>query len=276
MLRAQRVAGSKKLRLRVASMPAGEDPADMLHGGEAERLKGLIGDAVELPEFHVRVALDEADLATPSGRDRALDEVVPVLVGMGESISRDELTRVVADRLDADPGLVTRRVAAGGRPAPAKRAEPARAGDGTGAPMAPARPLSAREVRERALLAMCVASPAEGGEFLQRLTPDHLSSPAVARARDWLVEHLDDPLAGLPRHDEELVSLVTYVHARAEREPGGRDAMDLTYLQLEQSVIEGQIETARKAGGDPPVDLQRHRAELAERIAHWETAKAGH
>ena len=33
MLRAQRVAGSRKLRLRVAAMPAGEDPADMLRGG---------------------------------------------------------------------------------------------------------------------------------------------------------------------------------------------------------------------------------------------------
>ena len=33
MLRAQRVAGSRKLRLRVAAMPAGEDPADMLQGG---------------------------------------------------------------------------------------------------------------------------------------------------------------------------------------------------------------------------------------------------
>src|SRR3954454_14729419 len=69
MLRAQRVAGSKKLRLRVASMPAGEDPADMLQGGEPERVRDLIGGAVELPEFHVRVALDDADLSSPAGRD---------------------------------------------------------------------------------------------------------------------------------------------------------------------------------------------------------------
>ena len=80
---------------------------------------------MELPEFHVRLALDEADLSSPAGRDRALDEVVPVLAAMGESISRDELARVVADRLDADPELVTRRVtwggAALGRPGPPAR-----------------------------------------------------------------------------------------------------------------------------------------------------------
>jgi DNA primase len=248
----------------------------MLQGGAAERLKGLIQDAIELPEFHVRVALDEADLSSPAGRDRALEDVVPVLVGMGESISRDELARVVADRLDADPGLVMRRVAAGEAEPRPRRPAPVvgqSGGDGGGEASRPEppRPLSARERRERALLAMCVASPTEGHEFLGRLTPEHLSSPLVARARDWLAAHLDDPLAGLPRDDEELVSLVTQIVMGAEREPGGRDAMELNYLQLEQIVIESQIEAARKNGGDPPVELQRRRADLAERIAHWDT-----
>jgi DNA primase len=273
MLRAQRVAGSRKLRLRVASMPAGEDPADMLTDGGAERFRNLVLDAVELPEFHVRVALDEADLSSPGGRDRALDEVVPVLAAMGESISRDELARVVADRLNADPGLVMRRLAAsGGAERDAAPAKPAPPEDGQAPPRAPARPLSARELQERALLAMCVASPVEGREFLQRLTPEHLSAPAVARARDWLLQHLEEPLAGLPRDDEELVSLVTYVYTRADREPGGRDAMELNFLQLEKAAIEGQIDAVRRSGGDAPVELQRRRAELSERIAHWETA----
>jgi DNA primase len=272
MLRAQRVAGSRKLRLRVASMPAGEDPADMLTQGGAERFRGLILDAVELPEFHVRVALDEADLSSAAGRDRALDEVVPVLAAMGESISRDELARVVADRLNADPGLVMRRLAASGGPERGPARAPAPAADGQAPQRAPAPPLSARELQERALLAMCVASPAEGREFLQRLTPEHLSGPSVARARDWLLHHLEEPLAGLPRDDDELVSLVTYVYTRADREPGGREAMELNFLQLEKAAIEGQIAAARRSGGDPPVELQRRRAELAERIAHWETA----
>jgi hypothetical protein len=119
---------------------------------------------------------------------------------------------------------------------------------------------------------MCVASPIEGREFLERLTPDHLSSPAVVRARDWLAGHLEEPLAGLPKDDGELVSLVTDLYMRSEREPGGREAMELNFLQLEQAVIESRLDAARREGGDPPVELQRRRAELAERIAHWETA----
>jgi hypothetical protein len=122
---------------------------------------------------------------------------------------------------------------------------------------------------------MCIASPKEGRELLARLTPDHLSSPVAVRAREWLVGHLDDPLSELPRDDDELVSLVTELKMKAEREPGGREAMELSFLQLEQGVIERRIATAQREGGDPPVALQRRRAELAERIAHWETAGAG-
>jgi DNA primase len=249
----------------------------MLAAGGAERIKALISEAMPLAEFHVRSALEFADLDTPAGRDRALDEIAPVLAAMGESISRDELTRLVADRLDADPGLVTRRVRGEsggltGRPddGPA-RTEAAGASRQT----APRRSLSSRERRERALLAMCIASPADGKEFLEQLGAEHLSSEAMERAREWLAGHLDDPLAGLPRTDEELLSLITELVMSAEREPGDRQAMQLNFLQLEQAAIEGRIDVAQRSGGDPPVELQRRRAELAERIAHWETAGAG-
>ncbi len=268
MLRAQRVAGSRRLRLRVAAMPAGEDPADMLEAGEAGRIREAIEQAVELPEFHVRLALDEADLSSPAGRDRALDEVVPVLAAMPESISRNELARLVGDRLDADPGLVMRRVTGepGRGTAPDAGTAPKADGGGDGpgpARAAPPRPLSSREHREQALLAMCIAAPAEGRELLERLTAEHLSSPAVARARDWLAEHLEEPLRGLPREDEELVSLITQLVMRAEREPGGREAMELNLLQLEQVMIEG-TDSGRAAGrrgpaGRPPTPPRRPR-----------------
>jgi hypothetical protein len=195
---------------------------------------------------------------------------------MQESISRDELARLVANRLDADPGLVTRRLTGEARRGPSPPAAPRPDGRAPApGPAAPTRPLSARERREQALLAMCIASPAEGKEFVDRLTAEHLSSPAVERARVWLSAHLEQPMRGLPREDEELVSLITQLVMRAEREPGGREAMELNFLQLEQAMIEGRIQASRAEGGDPPVDLQRRRAELAERIAHWETAGMG-
>jgi len=275
MIRAQRVAGARRMRLRVAAMPQGEDPADLLTEGASERVTELLEGAVDLPAFQVQAAIDRADRGSPAGRDRALDEVAPVLAAMDpDSVSRQELVRRIADQLDTDAGLVMRRVeregAGGGKPEPRPAAEKA-------APKRPepAGPLSARERRERALIAMCIGSPAEGREFLDRLTPEHLSSPLTARALEWTRGHLEEPMAGLPRDDEDLVSLVTQIVVTARREPASRDAMELNFLQLEQAMVEDQLAEAQKGGGDPPVDLQRRRAELAERIAHWETVRAG-
>jgi DNA primase len=281
MLRAQKVAGSRKLRLRVARMPAGEDPADLLAGedageGSVERFRGLVEGALDMPVFHVRSILEGADLATPAGRDRALDESLPVLAGMGETISRDELAREVADRLDADPGLVMRRLAGEGRRA-APREEPQRpavpsgaAADGGGAEAPPrpaAGPLNARERREQALLAMCIAAPQLGREYLERLGDEHLSSPLMGRAREWLAGHLADPVTGLPRDDEELFWIVNKLVATSRHEPATPEAMELNFLELERRAIEDRLATLRESGGAAPVELQRERAEVVERIA---------
>src|SRR5690606_41003957 len=126
-------------------------------------------------------------LRSARGRDVALDEVVAVLAGMPDSITRDELTREVADRLRADPSLVSRRLAAaerggvgvrraGGEDAPGQRDEPP--------PRRAPAALSEQERREQALLGMCIAAPAFGREYLERLRPELLSSDVARRARE--------------------------------------------------------------------------------------------
>ena len=268
MLRAQRVAAGKRVRLRVVAMPEGEDPADMLSGAvpgstEAERFGALVERAVDLPVFHVRTLLGDADLGSPAGRDRALDEVLPVLAEMGDSITREELVREVAERLDADVALVTRRLGAASR---GRR-------DGSGdaprqEPAAEPRVLSARERQEQGLLAMCIAAPAAGREYLGRLGAEHLSSPLMRRVREWLVEHVEAPREGLPGEDRELADAVAQLVARSQVEPASPEAMELNFLLLERAAIDQRIAAAEANGGDPPVELQKQRADLAERIAH--------
>ena len=72
------------MRLRVAAMPAGEDPAEMMaEEGGAERFRALLDGAVELTAFQVGLVLDRTDVASPAERDRALAEVAPILAGDG-------------------------------------------------------------------------------------------------------------------------------------------------------------------------------------------------
>ena len=270
MLRAQRVAAGRKMRLRVAAMPAGEDPAEMMAAeGGAERFRALLEGAVELTAFQVGLVLDRTDVSSPTERDRALDEVAPIMAGMGESASRDDVVRRVAERLDLEPAMVMGRVVA----AQPLSGGPTGSTRGAGAPApAPRRTaeLTSRERRERALLAMCIALPAEGREYLARLTAEHLS-PLGARAAAWLRENSDDPASNLPQGDAELASLIAELVIVAHDEPASAEAMELNYLLLEQRRIEAEIAAAGEQDDyERRAALSRDRAALVQRIAHTE------
>jgi DNA primase len=266
MIRAQKVAAGRGLELRVAAMPEGEDPADMLQEGSADRFMKLVEEAIDLPSFRVDVALGRGELGSLAGRERVLEEVGPVLKAMGETaLGFDELVRKVADRLDTDASLVLARVRSA---ADAPTAPPA---DGNGAnppPKPVAISLTPRETRERALLAMCISDPATGRQFIDRLTEDHLS-PSGRPALGWLREHLDDPMAGLPRDDPALTSLITELVMRAESEPASEGAMQLNFDLLEQQRLEDGIAAAQEAGDyEVSTRLSGERAQLTDRIAH--------
>jgi len=271
MLRAQRVAAGRKMRLRVAAMPAGEDPAEMLAAeGGGERFRALLDGAVELTAFQVDLVLGRTDVSSPVERDRALAEVAPVLAGLGESASRDDLVRRVAERLDLEPAMVMGRVVA---------AQPLSGGPSGGieasqrAPAAAPRrtaELTSRERRERALLAMCIALPDEGKEYLSRLTEAHLS-PMGTRAAAWLRENPQDPASNLPREDAELSGLIAELVITAHDEPASPESMELNYLLLDQRRIEAEIAAAGEAGNyEQRAALSRERAALVQRIAHAE------
>ncbi len=276
MLRAQRVAAGRKMRLRVAAMPAGEDPAEMVAEGDgAERFREIVGAAAELTAFQVGLVLDRTDVGSPAARDQALNEVAPILAAMGESITRDELVRQVAERLDLEPALVMGRAMAatpttggegaadqrGGRPTPGSDPGPQ-------APPRRAAELTSRERRERALLAMCIALPAQGGEYLAKLTEAHLSVTG-ARAAAWLRENPSDPASNLPRDDAELAGLISELVMIAHDQPASEESMELNFLLLEQRRLEDELAAAGERGDyERRTSLSRERALLVEQIAH--------
>jgi DNA primase len=268
MIRAQRVAGGRGIELRVAPMPEGEDPADMLQEGSIDRFSELVDAAVDLPSFRVRTALRRGDLGSVAGRERVLDDLGPVLKAMGETtVGFDELVREVADRIDTDPSLVRERVRSAADPAPAADANGGRRSE-PGTPGRREWALTPRETRERALFAMCIADPKTGRRFIDELREEHLSDSGAPALR-WLKEHLDDPMAGLPREDDALSPLITEVVMRAESEPASEGAMQLNFDLLEQQRLEDGISAAQRAGDyEASTRLSRERAALTDRIAH--------
>jgi DNA primase len=275
MLRAQRVAAGRKMRLRVAAMPAGEDPAEMMAApGGPERFRALIDAAVELNAFQVGLVLDRTDVASPIARDQALGEVAPILGAMGESASRDDLVRQVAERLDLEPAMVMGRIVAA-RPASGgpEQGSPAPKGNAPAPSPRRAAELTSRERRERALLAMCIALPGEGKDYLARLTDAHLS-PTGLRAAGWLREHPEDPASNLPE-DPELTGLVTELVMLAHDEPASHESMELNFMLLDQRRIEHEIAAAGERDDyERRASLSRERAALVERIARTQRVES--
>jgi DNA primase len=274
MLRAQRVAAGRKMRLRVATMPAGEDPAEMMAAeGGAERFRALIEGATEVNAFQVELVLGRTDVASPNERDLALAEIASILAGMGETASRDDLVRRVAERLDFDPAMVMGRVVVAQPPSGGtEQASAVRGGGGSAPPPRRAAELTSRERRERALLAMCIALPAVGRDYLARLTDAHLS-PTGLSAAAWLREHPEDPASNLPE-DPELSGLVTELVMLAHDEPASHESMELNFLLLEQRRLENEIAVAGERDDyERRAELSRERAALVQQIAHTQRVK---
>jgi DNA primase len=293
MLRAQRVAAGRRMRLRVASMPGGVDPAELMAEADgAERFRGFLQGAAELTDFQVTRVLNRTDTSSPVERDKALAEVAPILAGMEEGASQSELIRKVADRLDLEPAMVTGRVVAStpatGGPgasavdpgrAPRRNAPPGRGGPSNGyaqsgpggeAPQQPQRPveLTSRERQERALLAMCIALPEPGAEFLELLGESHLSRSGQAAA-DFIRFHPKDPAEHIPRDNAVLSVLITELVMMAREQPASKESMELNFLLLDQRRLEEEIAAAGERGDyERRAALSRERAALVERIAH--------
>ncbi len=283
MLRAQEVAAGRRLRILVAAMPDGVDPAEMvIEEGGAGRFRELVEGAIDLAEFQVDLILSGVDTTSPRDRDRGLAETAPVLAKVPPGATRQELVRRVTERLQIDPTVVLGRVEAAeagkgeatgpafgatGGPAATpvqSSGQTVAAGDSQAAP----RPvLSRRERTERWLLAMCVARPDEGRQWLEKLDSRHLTSPLIERTVEWLKGHLEDPATGLDPEDRELQKMIAALVARADPDLVGTGSIRRNYLELELAALEDEIASAAREGDAAGrAELSRRRSGLVEQI----------
>jgi len=246
MLRAAKIADDRDVELRVVQLPEGTDPAELVAEGGAEAVISRLDGALSVLEFTVRRVLAEGKLGTPEGRDRALGQARELIAAAPErSAKRDHLVQLVADRLDVSPDYVVsasdrvaRQVAAPSGDSGPERARPV-----------PQRPADPALESERIFLANCLGAGQIGRDFLDRVTPDHLSSTVLQRAKDHLAAHFSDPLADLDPADAELSALIASIALRAdESEPPNEPTLRMSFLALELKRIDREVRRARADG----------------------------
>lgn len=273
MLRMQDAARDRSMRLLVADMPPGTDPAELVADPNgAESFRNLVDAAVDLPRFQVMLHLEGLDRGSPSGdRESALTMVEQVLLRTPDGIERNELIRITQNVLGIPIQTIETRLenAALADPESLDESQPFVELRGrVGKTVAPI------ERQERSLLAMCIARPDDGEAYLSRLEKAHLSGVGQ-RAANWLRDNLASPTAGLPRDDEELGALISELVSLAHNEPSSREAMELNFLLLEQRRLEDELAAAGERGDyERRAALSRERAALVERIAHAQQVEA--
>jgi DNA primase len=256
MLRAARLAESRKLELRVVPLPEGTDPADLVERDGADALRSLVERSAPFIVFQVERILDRTDIRTAEGRDRALAELRPVLADQPPSLLLEDLLRRVAGQLDLSEKRLASLIAESGRSRPV-------------APGPEAAPVIDEIARaEREFLMLCVSLPADGERVLVSIDPEQLlTSEPLRRAARHLTGRLASPLADLPRDDEQLATTVADLVARAGNAgPVSVEALEHARLLLELGRVERAIRRARGAGASGISDLAREREQVREQI----------
>ena len=120
-LRATFRAGDELLRhgvrVRVATMPAGEDPDTLVRRGGAAALEPIVGDAIDLLERKVQLLEQKGWFEGVDHQRDALDRLLPTLRAAADPITRDLYVKEVSERTGVTREVLLQQVMA--RPDPA-------------------------------------------------------------------------------------------------------------------------------------------------------------
>ena len=94
------------LDLRVALMPSGKDPADLVQDGEMDLLAKAVDESVPFVQFRIDSELTRHNLGEAEGRTRAVHALAPIIAQVRDPIARSEYVRTVARRTGVDIELV--------------------------------------------------------------------------------------------------------------------------------------------------------------------------
>ena len=94
------------LDLRVATLPEGKDPADVVAEDGAEVLKAAVDESMPLLQFRIETELAKFDLSEPEARTRAVRAVAAVIALHPDPVARHEYAVMVS----RDTGVETRMI----------------------------------------------------------------------------------------------------------------------------------------------------------------------
>ena len=227
--------------IRIAAMPPGQDPDDVIHRSPAEWSR-LVDNARPLLEFVISAMAAGVDPNKPDGKDGVVKAVFPLIAAEQDGPRQDYYFQMLASSLNVTPDFLTANY---GRPAVARRPRAAQArtqADDTGAqPAASASPFARLEHDpvEEYCLALLLQYP-ELDQYSEVLTADHFLRH---ENRVIFSNHLEEQQDSLPPGLEEIPPTIEH-QLQALREKA-LPPMDFVKRRRAMTEVAAQLEKRR-------------------------------
>ncbi len=98
-----------KADLRVLTLPDARDPDELIRD-EPQRWQELVSNARSIVQFVFEYLLQQEDANDPKGKARIVDQILPLLREVADSVEREAYAQTIAARLGLDPLLLVERL----------------------------------------------------------------------------------------------------------------------------------------------------------------------
>ena len=105
------------LDLRVAEMPDGMDPADLVQAGRAPELAKAIESSRPMLQFRLEKEVASFDFTEPESRARAVHRVAPLIARVADDVARSEYIRFASRLIGVEPETLEKAMGRPGRTA---------------------------------------------------------------------------------------------------------------------------------------------------------------
>ncbi len=261
------------LDLRIASLPDGKDPADVVASGDLDRLRKAITDSEPLLKFRIETELGHYDLDEPEARAKAVHAAAAVIALHPDPVTRHEYAVLVSRSTGVELRFVESAMRRGGQATTSEEPPPGEQGHaGTGTAV----PHSGTYRIEEELLRLMLANDERlaGVDLDPELFADERLRVAYERAKDMLdgvpAGEPPDLGAAIGSEDSPTAELLRRLALDDRPLPEPFDIVSL----LEIARIEGRIDEIKRQLQriDRDADAQGY-SELWQRLIALEQSK---
>ncbi len=250
-----------KLRVRVATLPDGQDPDSLVRAGGAAALEEILGDAIDPLDRKIQLLERKGWFEGLEHRREALDRLLPTARAAADPIARDLYLARIGERTGVSRPVLEQELAAHREPAVAPNLTRAAGPAGPARPSRPSRP-STGAAQEAQLLAVMLGAPLWQQRGRSELAGNLFQVLAHREIFEWLAALPAD--AVITRDAEGLSPRATDVLQRLLERAAQEGAAGLDRDELFGSALERLRARAVEQALPPVIDIEKRQTALGQ------------